>query len=71
MIQFEKRSTKEPMRPKLDESSKTERVQIVAPRSWLDRVEEWRAQQRPVPNLSAAIRRLAGMALDAEERRQK
>lgn len=56
------------MRPKLDEKSETHRVQIVAPRSWTDRVEEWRAAQRPVPNLSAAIRRLVEIALEAEGR---
>lgn len=54
------------MRPKLDEKSETHRVQIVAPRSWTDQVEEWRAAQRPVPNLSAAIRRLVEIGLKAD-----
>jgi hypothetical protein len=56
------------MRPKLDEKSKTERLQLVAPRSWIDLVEDWRATQRPVPNLSAAIRRLVEIGLESEGR---
>ncbi|MFC6790553.1 hypothetical protein ACFQE0_13650 [Methylobacterium komagatae] len=58
------------MRPKLDKDSTTERVQLIAPRSWLDLVEEWRASQRPVPNMSAAIRRLVELGLAAEAKRR-
>lgn len=71
MIRVDRGGSERRMRPKLDENSKTQRVQIVAPQSWLDRVEDWRARQRPVPNLSAAIRRLAEMALEVEERRAR
>lgn len=68
MTVAERVGAEERMRPKLDEKSKTERVQIVAPRSWIDLVEEWRATQRPVLNQSAAIRRLVEIGLEAEER---
>lgn len=70
MIRYEQTDADERMRPKLDEKSETERIQIVAPRSWKDLVEEWRAGQRPVPNLSAAIRRLVEIGLEAEGRRR-
>jgi hypothetical protein len=32
----------------------------------IDAVEKWRAKQRPVPNLSEAIRRLVEIALKAK-----
>ncbi|MGX7706289.1 hypothetical protein [Methylobacterium sp. Gmos1] len=70
MIRVEKSDPGRRMaRKRLDEASKTKRVQLVAPESFLDRVEEWRAVQRPVLNVSAAIRKLCEMALDDEERR--
>lgn len=47
-----------PMPPKLDDKSKTVRMQLVISQALLDVVEDWRAQQRPVPNVSEAIRRL-------------
>lgn len=37
------------------------------PQSFLDRVEEWRAAQRPIPPWGDAIRRLAEMGLEAAE----
>lgn len=52
---------------KLDESSPTERVQIVAPASWLERLDEWRRRQPKIPNRSEAIRRLVDIALDAQK----
>jgi metal-responsive CopG/Arc/MetJ family transcriptional regulator len=55
------------MPPKLDEESATERVQIVAPASWVQRVEEWRRKQPRIPNRSEAIRLLVEAALDAEK----
>ena len=48
----------EPMPPKLDEKSETVRMQLVLPKSLVETVEDWRAKQRPVPNMSEAIRRL-------------
>jgi hypothetical protein len=38
------------------------------PQSFLDRVEEWRAAQRPIPPWGDAIRRLAELGLEAAER---
>lgn len=54
------------MPPKLDEGTATERVQIVAPASWIDRVDEWRRKQRRIPSKSEAIRMLVDLALEAE-----
>jgi hypothetical protein len=53
------------MPSKLAEGSKTERIQIVAPATWLESIEEWRAKQRPIPNISAAIRQLVEDGLKA------
>lgn len=54
------------MPPKLEEDSETERVQIVAPSSWVQRVEEWRRKQPRIPSKSEAIRLLVDQALAAE-----
>lgn len=51
------------MPPKLDDGSETERVQIVAPASWVARVEEWRRAQERIPSRSEAIRLLVDKAL--------
>lgn len=53
--------------PKLDDSSETERVQIVAPSSWIERVEQWRRAQPRIPSRSEAIRILVDQALAREE----
>lgn len=55
-----------PMPPKLDETSDTERVQIVAPASWVARVEEWRRAQIKIPSRSDAIRQLVERGLKAD-----
>ena len=65
------RSRSETMPPKLDATSETDRVHIVAPRALLQEVEEWRAQHRPIPSLSHAIRRLIELGLEAERLRGK
>jgi hypothetical protein len=39
-------------------------------RPWLARVEEWRSQQRPIPNRSEAIRMLVDSALHQLETAQ-
>jgi len=54
------------MPPKLDEASDTERVQIVAPASWVARVEEWRRTQPKIPSRSDAIRQLVEIGLGAK-----
>ena len=43
---------------KLDQESKSIRMQLVLPESLLDLVEDWRVKQRPAPNVSEAIRQL-------------
>jgi Arc/MetJ-type ribon-helix-helix transcriptional regulator len=54
------------MPPKLEEGTDTERVQIVAPSSWVDAVDEWRkARPGRVLNRSEAIRQLVEMSLAA------
>ena len=54
------------MPPKLDEDSPTERVQVVAPASWVQRIEEWRRKQPRIPSKSEAIRLLVDKALGQE-----
>lgn len=54
------------MPKKLDDDSETERVQIVAPASWISRVEEWRRAQERIPSRSEAIRLLVNQALSAK-----
>lgn len=66
MIQAQPVEADTRMHPKPDSKSRTHRLQLVAPPAWVDLVEEWRAQQRPVPNMSAAIRRLVEMGLASE-----
>lgn len=48
---------------KLDQDSDTERVQIVAPASWLAKIDEWRRTQPKIPNRSDAIRQLVEIGL--------
>lgn len=55
------------MPPRLDEESPTERVQVVAPASWVQRIEEWRRKQPRIPSKSEAIRILVDRALADEE----
>jgi hypothetical protein len=57
------------MPPKLDRDSETERVQIVAPGSWIRRVEEWRRAQAKIPSRSEAIRHLVDLALAAKKKK--
>ena len=56
----------ERMPPKLDDEIK--RLNIVAPISWVRRIDEWRGRQADVPNFSEALRRLVDMALEAEKK---
>lgn len=39
-------------------------IGVRVPQELSDRIEEWRAQQRPVPSIPEAIRRLVEAALD-------
>jgi hypothetical protein len=54
------------MPPKLEDHSDTERVQIVAPASWIRRIEEWRRAQPKIPSRSDAIRQLVELGLKAK-----
>lgn len=53
-----------PMPPRLDPKSKTERIQLIAPESWVARVNDWRRKQAEIPNFSEAVRLLVEEALE-------
>ena len=55
------------MPPKLEDQSDTERVQIVAPASWIRRIEEWRRAQPKIPSRSDAIRQLVELGLKVKK----
>lgn len=59
------------MPPKLDPDTETKRLNIVAPASWVKRLEEWRRAQPDLPNTSEAIRRLVDAGMEREARRPK
>lgn len=42
------------------------RFEMRASKNWIELVEEWRAQQRPVPSRAEAIRRLTALGIGAE-----
>ncbi len=52
-----------PMPRRLDPESETEGIRLLAPKSWYQRVDEWRRQQPDIPNRSEAIRRLVDRGL--------
>jgi hypothetical protein len=54
-----------PMPPKLDPEAETKRLNLVAPSSWVRKIDEWRRQQPDLPNISEAIRRLVDAGLEA------
>jgi hypothetical protein len=51
------------MPPKLDPDTETKRLNLVAPSSWVRKIDEWRRQQPDLPNISEAIRRLVDAGL--------
>ncbi len=53
------------MPPKLDPKSPTTRFEMKVPKAWMDRVDDWRATLRPIPNRNEAVRLLVDQALDA------
>jgi Arc/MetJ-type ribon-helix-helix transcriptional regulator len=55
------------MPPKLEDDVPTERVHIVAPETWVRRVDEWRRKHPKLPNRSEAIRLLVDLSLQAEQ----
>lgn len=56
------------MPKKLKEGPATARLQIVAPASFVDDVDEWRATQRPPLNRSEAIRELVAKGIAADRK---
>ena len=56
------------MNPKLDKEVR--RLHMIVPAPWLKKIDDWRARQRPVPSVSAAIRRLVELGLEAEKGRR-
>lgn len=50
---------------KLEPNTETKRVAIVAPASWVRRIDDWRRAQPDLPNASEAIRRLVEAGLNA------
>lgn len=53
------------MPPKLDKDSPSGRINVIASAVLLARLDEWRAQQRPIPNKSEAARMIMEIGLDA------
>ena len=51
------------MPPKLDKESR--RLNMVAPASWVKKIDEWRRQQPDLPNISEAVRRLVDQGLES------
>jgi hypothetical protein len=44
-------------------SDEVEKLNMVAPTSWLEKIDDWRRQQSDLPNRSEAIRQLVEMGL--------
>lgn len=55
------------MPPKLEDETK--RLNMVAPASWVKRIDDWRRQQPDLPNISEAIRRLVELGLEATSKK--
>jgi hypothetical protein len=51
------------MPPKLDPNTETRRLNLVAPASWVRKIDDWRRHQPDLPNISEAIRRLVEIGL--------
>jgi hypothetical protein len=45
-------------------------ISLKAPQSFLDKVDGWRAEQRPIPNRGDAIRTLVEAGLEALEKQK-
>ena len=54
------------MPSKLEIGTETRKIHLAVPKTWDDKIDEWRAKQRPIPNKSEAIRVLVERALEAE-----
>ena len=54
------------MPAKLDDE--IERIHMVAPTSWVKKVDDWRRKEPDLPNLSQAIRKLVEMGLESAKK---
>ena len=54
------------MPAKLDPDAETKRINMMAPITWLRKIDDWRRQQPDLPNISEAIRRLVELGLKAK-----
>jgi hypothetical protein len=54
------------MPPNRDADTETKRLNLVAPTSWVRKIDDWRRQQPDLPNISEAIRRLVEIGLKAK-----
>jgi Arc/MetJ-type ribon-helix-helix transcriptional regulator len=59
------------LRARDDPERKPQTVSLMLPRSTLHRITEWRARQKRIPSVSAAIRHLLEEGLAAEEARTR
>jgi hypothetical protein len=57
------------MPTKLDDE--IQRLNMVAPASWVKKIEDWRRREPDLPNLSEAIRRLVEMGLESSKKGAK
>jgi hypothetical protein len=55
------------MPSKLEIGTETTKIHLAVLKTWVDKIDEWRAKQRPIPNKSEEIRVLVERALEAEE----
>ena len=51
---------------KLDDE--IQRLNMVAPASWVKKIDDWRRREPDLPNLSEAIRRLVDMGLESAKK---
>jgi hypothetical protein len=51
---------------KLDDE--IQRLNMVAPTSWVKKIEDWRRREPDLPNLSEATRRLVEMGLESAKK---
>ena len=56
------------MPPKLEQDTETRRLNLVAPASWVRKIDDWRRPQPDLPNISEAIRRLVELGLKAKSK---
>jgi hypothetical protein len=68
MSRLENHSPDGSMPPKLDPDTETRRLNLVAPASWVRKIDEWRRLQPDIPNISEAIRRLVDAGLEATKK---